>query len=771
MGKQRLVLIGNGMAGVRAIEEILKLESGFEIVIIGSEPHLNYNRILLSSVLQGEARMEDIFLNTHSWYEENGITLYTGETAVMINTENRTVATDQNRQIAYDKLIVATGSSPFILPVPGADKEGVYGFRTIEDCRAFIDASRRYQKAAVIGGGILGLEAASGLANLGMDVEVIHHSSYIMQHQLDRPASTMLQNDLERQGIHFLLEKDTEEILGAERAEGVRFKDGTETRADLIVMAAGVRPNVALAKTSGISVNKAIIVNDYMQTNVPNIYAVGECAEHNGTVYGLINPLYEQGRVLAKHICGLACGGYQGSVQSTALKISNIAAFSAGKIKEDETTTAIKLIDESAGIYKKAVFQADKMAGVILYGDTSGKEKLLESIVKQRDISVIKKALFEAGDEKSSVASMPPGETICQCNAVTKGTIIEAVRVRGLKTADDVKRCTKASGSCGGCKPLIEELLAVAADQQFLEQTLKQAMCSCTSLTEDEVVNEIQMKHLSSVQDVITALGWKKSSGCSVCVPAIDYYLRMIRPEVNEGLLAEAQEQEDGTCSLVPQMYGGLTSADELKRLAGVMEKYQIPKVFITHDQRLRLSGIRQEDLQSIKEELHLPVVPQEKQTIAAVKACTCGHMEMVHKAAADLEKTAGSLLIPAKVSIGISACRDDCIRAAVQDIGILKANMGWEIYAGGQRGPNAAAGELIFVTDQLEEAGDFIKGFLQYYRETANYLEDIGRWIERAGIIHIREVLFDNGLRRQLIERLEGEKRLLKQEMIKGLI
>ncbi|MFT0803073.1 nitrite reductase large subunit NirB [Bacillus swezeyi] len=769
MGKQRLVLIGNGMAGVRSIEEILKLEKEFEIAIIGSEPHLNYNRILLSSVLQGEADMQDITLSTRSWYEENGIALYTGETAVRINTDKRTVATDQNREISYDKLIIATGSSPFILPIRGADKEGVYGFRTIEDCRAFMNASRRFRKAAVIGGGILGLEAAMGLVNLGMDVDVVQHSSHIMQSQLDPPASAMLQDELERRGIRFLLEKDTEEILGSGRAEGMRFKDGTKIRADLIVMAAGVRPNIELAKTSGISINRGIIVNDYMQTNVPNVYAVGECAEHNGTVYGLIKPLYEQGEVLAKHICGSECGGYHGSVQSAALKIAGVDVFSAGNITEDETTTAIKLLDESAGIYKKAVFQADKMAGVILYGDTSSKQKLLESIVKQRDITVVKKEFFQSGEE-NSLASMPLGETICQCNAVSKGTIIEAVSIRGLKTADDVKRCTKASASCGGCKPLLEELLIHASDQQYDAQTANKAMCSCTSLTEDEVVNEIQMRHLSSVQDVISALGWKNSSGCSYCVPAIHYYLRMIRPRAEESVLFEP-EQEGGTSVLVPQMYGGRTNADELKRIADVIEKYEIPQAFMTYGQRLKLSGIKREHLQNVKEELQMPFCPPQKQAIGTIKTCSCRPDDAVQTMAADLERAAEALLMPAKVSIGISACLDDCVYAAVQDIGILKANRGWDIYAGGQGGQNASAGELLSVAETAAEAGELLKGFLQYYRETANYLEQIRQWIERVGIIHIREVLFDNWLRSQLIERLEAEKRLMKQEMIKGLM
>ncbi|OMI27223.1 nitrite reductase large subunit [Bacillus haynesii] len=763
MGKQRLVLIGNGMAGVRTAEEILQHGGDrFEIVIIGSELHLSYNRILLSSVLQGETDWNDVMTKSRSWYEENGITLYIGETAVAIDTVKQTVSTDQNREIAYDKLIIATGSSPFILPVHGADKEGVYGFRTIDDCRAFIKASKRFEKAAVIGGGILGLEAARGLANLGMKVDVIHHSSWIMQNQLDPPASAMLQKELERQGIDFHLDKDTEAISGRSRAEGVRFKDGTKISADLIVMAAGVRPNIELAKASGIATNRAIIVSDYMETNVPNVYAVGECAEHNGTVYGLVKPLYEQGKVLAKHICGLECAGYQGSVQSAALKMSGIDVFSAGKITEDDSTTAIKLLDEAAGVYKKAVFQGDKMAGVILYGDTSGSQRLLESMIKQRDITVVKKELFQS-EEDSSVASMALGETICQCNAVSKGVIMEAIQMHGLKTAEEVKHCTNASGSCGGCRPMVEELLRHTAEQVDHVSAAKQPMCACTSFTEDEVVNEIQIRNLSSVHDIISALGWKNNSGCQICVPAIHYYLKMIRPDITY------EEHEEETDVIIPQMYGGRTNAKELKRIAGVIEKYQIQEVYMTHHQRLKLAGIKPDLIGRVKEELGMPYCPQQ-QRIAAIKTCPCGSPH-IQSLAADLEKAAESLLIPAKVSIGVSGCLDDCVYASVHDIGLLKVNGGWEIYAGGQGGQHASPGELLSVADSAEEAGEFMKGLLQYYRETANYLEKVGHWIERAGIIHIREVLFDNGLRGQLIERLEKEKRLAQQETIKGLM
>lgn len=374
MKKKQLVLVGNGMAGVRAIEEILKISNEeFQITIFGSEPHPNYNRILLSKVLQGDTDVKDITLNDWDWYEENGIQLYTGEEVVKVDPESKTVITDTGRVQPYDELILATGSLPFILPLPGADKEGVTAFRDIKDTDIMLEASKTYKKAAVIGGGLLGLEAARGLLNLGMDVTVVHLAPYLMERQLDATAGRLLQKELEKQGMKFLLEKQTEEIYGETRVEGLKFKDGSTLEADLVVMAVGIKPNVQLGKDCGLPVNRGIVVNDYMETEVPNIYAVGECAEHRGIAYGLVAPLYEQAKVLAKKICGVETAPYEGSVLSTQLKVSGVEVFSAGDFNEDdgEDKKALKVFDEQDGIYKKIVLRGNQVIGAVLFGDSS----------------------------------------------------------------------------------------------------------------------------------------------------------------------------------------------------------------------------------------------------------------------------------------------------------------------------------------------------------------------------------------------------------------
>lgn len=779
MDKQKVVVIGNGMAGMRCVEEIVdNAPDLFAITVFGKEPHMNYNRILLSTVLQGSTSFEEITINNREWYEENNIQLFTEEAVMEIDIEKKTVKTDKKREEPYDKLIIATGSVPFVIPIPGHDKEGVITFRTIEDCQQMMTASKQYKKAVVIGGGLLGLEAARGLLNLGMEVDVVHISDCLMERQLDRTASKMLQKELERQGMNFLLEKETAEIIGQHRIEGLRFKDGTIVEADLVVMAAGVRPNIGLAKESGIDTNRAIVVNDYLQTNIPDIYAVGECVEHRGMVYGLVKPLYEQGKVLAKHICGMESPGYQGSVLSTQLKISGVDVFSVGQFVGDETTKAFTLHDEINGVYKKIVFQENKMIGAVLFGDTRDGSQLFMMIVEKKELSEDEKAMlfYSSNDSQSPVASMAHSDIVCNCNAVTKGAIIEVVQKEGLTTVEGVKKCTKASSSCGGCKPLVSELLAYIQSDVFDEVIEQKTMCSCTALTEDEVVQEIQLRDLSSVQEVMDALHWEQREGCSTCMGALNYYLGMIHQNfesqqeslvVNERM--NATVQSDGTYTIIPQMYGGITNAHQLRKMADVIEKYEIPNVAVTSGQRIQLIGIKKECLPNVWEELNMSVSPayQSVETHIGQNVCPCDKQPALNLAV-PLEQQLEFLKTPHPIKIAISACRHNGEEAVIKDIGFIRMNRGWEIHVGGNSGRDVRVAELLYVAEASEEALELVIAFIQYYRETANYLERTDQWIDRIGLIHIREVLFERELRYQLIERLEQDVSKFKK-MVEG--
>lgn len=771
--KQKLVVIGNGMAGVRCVEEILKQNSQvFKITIIGSEPHLNYNRILLSSILQGEASLQDITINSQEWYQENEVKLLSGETACKIDTAKREVLTDKGRSISYDKLIIATGSSPFVLPIPGIDKHGVVTFRTIEDCQNIMEASLQYKKAVVIGGGVLGLEAARGLLNLGLEVSVVHNTDYLMQRQLDSIASSLLQKELEQQGLEFHLGKVTKEIAGDNRVEKLHFTDDTSIEADLVVMAVGVIPNSQLAKESGIQINRGIVVNDFLQTNIEDVYAVGECVEHNEVVYGLVKPLYEQGQILAKHICGLTGEGYKGSVLSTSLKVPGVDLFSIGEFTEDNSTKTLTMFNELDTIYKKMIFRGDIIVGAVLYGDTKDQAKLIDMISKRKHISDDeKRRLLESSNKEATLfKEMKQSEIICNCNGVSKGAIVEAVQRESLTTVDQVKRCTKATGSCGGCKSLVSDLLEYIHSDECDDFIQNKSLCTCTTLTEDEVVLQIQQNNASSLQDVFRSLNWKTKSGCASCVPAITYYLAMIYPE-NEGAYEvydqlETEEtllENDGTYSVIPQMYGGKTSASDLQRIASVVEKYQISDVGITSEQRIQLKGIKKDYLHAVCSELKMRLIPVKQNTVRHLNTyfghqhCRC-NQEFSLQLAIELEKELDQVLTPHKVVLGVAACKHGEVNMLTMDIGVIGTNRGWEVYVGGSVHPIFQEGELLTVTNTSDEVKQLICGFIQYYRETANFLEQVCDWTRRVGIIHIREVLFEDSLREQLLERLEIE-------------
>jgi nitrite reductase (NADH) large subunit len=781
--KEKLVLAGNGMAGVRCIEEILKLQPNrFEITIFGSEPHPNYNRIQLSKVLQGDTSLKDITINDWNWYEKHQIVLYSGESVVKIDPNNKIVFSNKDRGVPYDTLILATGSIPFMLPIPGTNKKGVTAFRDIKDCEKMIEYSKTYKKAAVIGGGLLGLEAARGLLNLGMEVDVVHLGDCLMERQLDPVAGKLLQNELEKQGMNFLLEKYTKEILGIDHVEGLRFNDGSEIQADLVVMAVGIRPNVDLAQESGISVNRGILVNDYMETDIPQIYALGECAEHRGAVYGLVAPLYEQGKVLAKRICGVEGMPYQGSTVSTQLKVSGVDVFSAGKIFEDENTKTMKIFDEYLGVYKKIIIEEGKIVGAVLFGDTSEGNRLLSHIQKGDDISVYTAANQEKAGA-SLVATIANDEIICGCNGITKGVIVNAIQSQGLTTVDQVKKCTNASRSCGGCKQLVADILEDTLGDQFTKADQMEPICSCTTVTRDEVVREIREKGLTHVKEVMNVLGWETEDGCSKCRPALNYYLGMLDPLhyqderesrfVNERL--HANIQKDGTYSVVPRMYGGVTSAEELRKIADVAEKYKVPLIKLTGGQRIDLLGVKREDLPNVWGDLEMPSGFAYGKSLRTVKTCvgadfcrfgTQNSIELGIK----MEKKFERLNTPHKVKMAVSACPRNCAESGIKDVGVVGVEGAWEIYVGGNGGTHLRAGELLFKVKTQDQVLEITGAFLQYYRETAHYLERTSKWVERNGLDHIKKVLESEETRQELIDRLEQALCVLKDPWVEAI-
>ena len=777
MMKRKLVMIGNGMAGVRCMEEILKRNrEAFDITIVGDEPYPNYNRIMLSHVLQGKTEIKDININDWKWYEDNDITLFTGEIVTEIDPEEKEIKTDKGSVISYDELIIATGSSAFILPVNGSELEGVIGFRTIQDTEFMIETADRYQKAVVIGGGLLGLEAARGLMDRGMEVEVVHLMPSLMEQQLDAPAAKMLKKDLEAQGMKFLMEKQTTEIYGNERVEGIKFSDGTSVECDLVVMAVGIRPNTQLAKHAGLDVNRGIIVDDHMQTSIPSIYAVGECAEHNGITYGLVAPLYEQGTALAAYLTGAKTTGYQGSILSTQLKVAGCDLFSGGKIAEDDETDAIIVHDQFAGVYKKVLVANNKVVGVVLYGDASDGTRLFTMLKKETDISeftsaaVLQKAGEDAVDEM--IADMSADETVCGCNGVTKGTIVQAILEQDLKSFEEVKTCTKAGASCGKCRGVVEGILSHTLGDNFDPTAEKTGMCACTPLTRDEVVAEIKEKGLQSPKEVRNVLKFTNEEGCPACRPALNYYMRMVWPEeyeddkasrfVNERM--DGNIQNNGTFSVVPRMYGGTTTGDELIRLGEVANKYDVPLVKITGASRVGLYGVKKEDVPHVWEDLGMRSGYAYSKSLRNVKSCVgsrfCrfGTQDSLGLGIR-LEKEIEMVDTPHKMKMGVSGCPRNCAEVLTKDFGVVCVENGYQLYFGGNGGTEVRECDSFITVKTEDEVITMAKAYTQYYRETGIYNERTAPWVERIGSENIKLVLLNEKRNAELVERFNKAK------------
>jgi len=776
--KKKLVMIGNGMAGMRAIEELLEANPDmFDITIFGAEKYPNYNRIMLSPVLAGDTTIDDIILNDEQWYADNGITLHLGTRIKEIQRGYNKVIAEDGTETEYNNLIIATGSNPFIIPIPGHDKKGVLTFRDIDDCDAIFEAAKTYKKAAVIGGGLLGLEAAKGLLHLGMDVTVIHDQATLMNMQLDSVAGEMLRADLEKQGMKFKVSTLTTEITGEDRVTGLQFKDGSSLDCDLLIMAVGIRPNIAIAKDSGLFCNRGIVVNDYMQSVTDaSVYSVGECAEHRGIAYGLVAPLFEQAKTLAYMITGQGLKAYEGSVVSTKLKISGVDVFSAGDFMGSPGADVIELMDKVGGVYKKMVLEDDRIKGVVMFGDTADGPTFFQWMQDSKDVAEQRsKLLFSAsglGDSGHSgidqVSAMADETIVCGCNGVTKKEIVDVIVKGGVTSRKEITNCTRAAGSCGGCAGLVDQLLAATLGTAFVEAT-HVPICACTEMDHEQLKMQIKNRHLIRVHEVMQALDWQ-GEGCHVCRPAINYYIGMYWPTeaeddryskvVNEKM--HANIQKDGTYSVIPRVFGGDADADYLIRMGEVAKKYNIQTIKITGAQRIGLYGVKKEQLLSVWRDLDMPSGFAYGKALRTVK--TCVGSEWCRFGTQDstamgirLEKTFERSWYPAKTKLAASGCPRNCAEATIKDLGVVGVEGGWEIYVGGNGGVKVRAGDLLCMVQTEDEVVEITKAYLQHYRETGKHNERTAPWLERIGLEKVKGVVVDNlEARKALIERMD---------------
>lgn len=792
MKKMQLVMVGNGMAGVRTLEELLKIAPDlYEITIFGAEPHPNYNRILLSPVLAGEQTLEQIVLNDWAWYAEHGITLHAGCTVTEVNRARRTVqavrGTGETISVPYDRLILATGSNPFMLPIPGKDLDGVLAYRDIADTQAMIDAAAQYRHAVVIGGGLLGLEAANGLMKRGMQVTVVHAGEWLLDRQLDPTAGQMLQKALQERGMAFLMQAQTEALLGnaAGRVQAVRFKDGSEIPADLVVMAVGIRPNTALAESMRLHVDRGIVVGDTMQTTTdPRIYAVGECAAHRGIAYGLVAPLFEQGRVAANHLAEFGIGRYLGSQTSTKLKVTGIDLFSAGDFMGGAGTEEIVMSDPGAGQYKKLVLKDDKLVGACLYGNTVDGSWYFQLLREGRSVAELRSSLMlgqsnlgEGGHAgQNQAAAMPDDAEVCGCNGVTKGTICKAIKEKGLFTLDEVRKHTKASASCGSCTGLVEQLLMATVGGAYAANSAAKPVCACTEHGHQAVRDAIRTHHLVSKEEVFAFMEWQTPDGCPGCRPAINYYLISTWPKealddpqsraINER--SHANIQKDGTYSVIPRMWGGETNAAELRRIADVVDKYQIPGVKVTGGQRIDLLGVKKEHLPGVWRDIGMPCGHAYGKSLRTVKTCVGSEWcrfgtQDSSQLGRDLERALWRMYAPHKVKLAVSGCPRNCAESGIKDVGIIGVDSGWEIHIAGNGGIKTEVAQFFTKVKTAEEVLEISGAFLQLYREEGWYLERTTHYVARVGLEHVRQKVLEDAANRQALwarlqAALEGE-------------
>lgn len=784
MSKPRLVVVGNGMAGIRTVEELLKLAPDlYDITIFGKEPHPNYNRILLSPVLAGEQTLEGIVLNPREWYAEHGITLHTGSPVVRLDRTRRRVETADGRSAVYDRLLIATGSRPFMLPVPGVDLPGVIGFRDIADVQTMIEAAGRYRHAVVIGGGLLGLEAANGLKARGMTVTVVHIAPWLLERQLDATAARLLQQSLEARGLRFLLERQTAALVAGEsgRVCAVRFKDGESIPADLVVMAVGIRPNTALAESAGLLCNRGIVVGDTLQSVTdPRVYAVGECVNHRGVAYGLVAPLFEQAKVCANHLARYGIARYTGSMTATKLKVTGIDLYSAGNFTGGAGCEEIVFQDAGRGTYKKLVLKDNRLVGSVLYGDTLDGAWYFELMRDGTDVAAFRDRLMFGrqhlgdsghGDAQTRVQQLPDTAEICGCNGVCKGQIVAAIRDKKLFTLDEVRAHTKASSSCGSCTGLVEALLAATAGGDYSTAPSKKPLCPCTEQTHDEVRAAILAQGLKTIPATMRALNWKTPDGCPKCRPALNYYLLCAWPGeyvddaqsrfINER--AHGNIQKDGSFSVVPRMWGGLTNPRELRAIADVAEKYNAAEVKITGGQRIDLFGIRKEDLPAVWRDLSAAgfvsghaygKALRTVKTCVGSRWCRFGTQDSTGLGVKLEQATWGSWM-PHKFKMAVSGCPRNCAEATIKDFGVVCVDSGYELHVGGNGGIKVRVTDLLAHVKTEAEVIEYASAFIQLYREQAHYLERTAPWVERVGLAHIKaQVVEDADNRRRLAER-----------------
>ncbi|MCZ2861241.1 nitrite reductase large subunit NirB [Blastococcus sp. VKM Ac-2987] len=768
--RSRLVVVGNGMAGARFVEEVLERGGGeqFRITVFGDEPHGNYNRIMLSPVLAGESHEDEIVLNSHEWYADNGVDLRAGVRVERIDTAAKQVHAADGSVTGYDHLVLATGSYSFVPPMTGVRTDdgsllpGVYGFRTIDETRAMLEATGRCTRAVVMGGGLLGLEAARALQGHGLQVELVHAMPWLMNAQLDAEAGAILKRSVESLGITVHLDVLATEVLGTEHVQGVLLKDGRRLDCDLLVVAAGVRPHTDLAVRSGLEVQRGIVVDDQLRTEDPDVYAIGECAQHRDQVYGLVAPAWEHATVLADVLTGTDPDAeYHGSRTATKLKVAGVDVAVMGVNTPERDDDEFLVISEPRrGVHLSVVIRDDRLVGATLLGDTRKVAFLTQAFDRGAPLPEERIRLLvdlSDGVEEVGVAEMPADSQVCNCNGVTKGDLCGAVS-GGCATVGEVMDRTRAGKGCGSCKSLVKQIVEWAADGELTEDPAASWYVPGIPMPKPELIRAIREHDLRSVSAVFATLApdgkddAKSKMGLTSLLKMIwghDFVPEKDGEFINDRV--HANIQRDGTFSVVPQMKGGVTTPAQLRRIADVAEKYEVPMVKVTGGQRIDLLGVRKEDLPAMWSDLGMPSGYAYGKSFRTVKTCVGSDfcrfgLGDSTQLGIDLETRFQGIESPAKMKLAVVGCPRNCAEAYVKDVGVVAVGNGrWEVYVGGAAGATIRKGDLLATVGSPDEVMTLAGRFMQYYRENANWLERTYDFVPRIGLEKIKAVLLED--------------------------
>jgi nitrite reductase (NADH) large subunit len=783
MKNETIVIIGNGMVGYKFCEKLVSKSKTFHIYVFGEESRRAYDRVHLSDYFNGKTA-EDLSLSAADWYIENGITLYLNDPVTQIDRENKTVHSAQGLSLKYDKLVLATGSAAFVPDISGLNKDGVFVYRNIDDLDLISAYAEKAKSAAVMGGGLLGLEAAKALIDLGIEqTHIVEFAPRLMPRQIDAAGSEILSAKLRSLGLQIHLNKNTSSICGRDQVTGLRFKDDTALEADMLVISAGIRPRDELAKQCGleVSVRGGILVDKQMQTSDSNIFAIGECALFEQTIYGLIAPGYEMAEVLASNLCG-GQKHFHSFDMSTKLKLIgvDVASFGDNFINEPDCRTIV-FEDRNKGVYKRINISNDGkyLLGGILIGDAEAYNMLFQKMLNKMILPLNPEDLIlgsrggSAETSGSGVGSLPDEALICSCEGITKAQICAAVSDEGCETMESVKKCTRAGTGCGGCVPMIKDLVqdTMKANGKYVRNVI----CEHFSFSRQELYDLVHIHQLKSYNDVLDELG--TGDGCETCKPLVSSILASLWKEMilqrgndtaqdsNDRFLANIQK--GGSYSVVPRIPAGEITPEKLIVIGQVAQKYNL-YTKITGGQRIDLFGAHLSDLPLIWEELIAAGFESGHaygKGLRTVKSCVgstwCrfGLQDSVSFAVRIEERYKG-LRTPHKFKSGVSGCIRECAEAQSKDFGIIATEKGWNLYVCGNGGSKPQHAQLLAADLDSDTCIKYIDRFLMFYIRTADPLARTATWLNKmeGGIDYLRNVIVHDSIGMALQWELEME-------------